>query len=66
MDEWKGRRAALALDLAVTGSLGLLGNAKKLGLVPSVRSFVERAAATGVRYHPAVIAAVLRELEEEP
>jgi predicted nucleic acid-binding protein len=66
MDEWKGRRAALALDLAVTGSLGLLGKAKKLGLVPSVRSLVERATATGVRYHPAVIAAVLRELGEEP
>jgi predicted nucleic acid-binding protein len=65
MDEWKGRRAALALDLKVTGSLGLVGVAKKLGLIESVRPFVERAVAAGVRYHPLVISTILRELGEE-
>ena len=65
MDEWKGRRAALALNLEVTGSLGLLGMARKLGLIPFARPFVERAAAAGVRYHPLVISAILRGLGKE-
>ena len=31
IDEWRGRRAAAAIGLQVTGSLGLLGRAKSLG-----------------------------------
>ena len=49
IDEWKGRRAARAVDLRVTGSLGLLGRAKVLGLLSAVRPLVERASAAGVR-----------------
>jgi predicted nucleic acid-binding protein len=41
IDERRGRRAALAVGLSVTGTLGLLGRAKGLGLVPAVRLFVE-------------------------
>ena len=37
IDEWKGRRAALASGLQVVGSLGLLGKAKSLGLLPSLK-----------------------------
>ena len=64
IDEWKGRRMALAMGLRVTGSLGLLGRAKQLGLVSTVRPFVERAARAGIRYHPFIVAAVLEELGE--
>jgi predicted nucleic acid-binding protein len=64
IDEWKGRRAALALGLAVTGSLGMLAKAKQLGLVGSVRPFIERATSQGIRYHPTVVAAVLRVVGE--
>ena len=42
IDERKGRRAALAVGLRVTGALGLLGRAKVLGRIPAVRPFVER------------------------
>lgn len=34
IDDWKGRRAAAALGLPVTGSLGLLARAKTPGLIP--------------------------------
>ena len=33
IDEWRGRRAAKAVGLQVTGSLGLLGRAKHQGLI---------------------------------
>lgn len=64
IDEWKGRRLALAMKLRVTGSLGLLGKAKQLGLTPTIRPFVDRALAAGIRYHPKVVEAIFKELGE--
>ena len=37
IDEWKGRRGALASGLRVTGSLGLLGRAKAEGLISELK-----------------------------
>ena len=64
IDEWKGRRAALAAGLEVTGSLGLLGQAKLRGLVPAIRPLTERAVAEGIRYHPDLVRAVLKTVGE--
>ncbi|HJX27436.1 MAG TPA: DUF3368 domain-containing protein [Thermoanaerobaculia bacterium] len=64
IDEWKGRRAALATGLEVTGTLGLLGRAKRLGLIPSLKPLVEKAVEEGIRYHPELIQAVLEAVEE--
>ena len=64
IDEWKGRRMALAMGLKVVGSLGLLGKAKRLGLISQLRPFVERAIESGVRSHPALVSAVVQELGE--
>ncbi|MEW6752595.1 MAG: DUF3368 domain-containing protein [Candidatus Latescibacterota bacterium] len=64
IDEWKGRRAALAVGLRVTGSLGLVAKARQQGLVPAVRPLVERAAAAGIRYHAEVVRRVLQEIGE--
>ena len=47
IDERRGRRAALAVGLKVTGTLGLLGRAKHLGLIASVRPCVERMVSGG-------------------
>jgi predicted nucleic acid-binding protein len=47
IDERKGRRAALSVGLRVTGSLGLLGRAKTLGILPAVRPVVDRLRAAG-------------------
>ncbi|MEM7357352.1 MAG: DUF3368 domain-containing protein [Acidobacteriota bacterium] len=59
IDDWKGRRAALAADLRVTGSLGILGRAKLSGLIPSLRPLIERAVERGIRYHPELVQTVL-------
>lgn len=59
IDEWKGRKAALAVGLSVFGVLGLLGRTKALGLTPAVRPWIERALQEGIRYHPGLIQKVL-------
>ncbi len=64
IDDWKGQRVALAMGLTVTGSLGLLGRAKQLGLFSAIRPYVERATSAGIRYHPQLVSAVLAELGE--
>jgi predicted nucleic acid-binding protein len=64
IDEWKGRRIALATGLRVTGALGLLGKAKIQRIIPAVRPFVERALRNGIRYDPALIRQVLEALGE--
>ena len=64
IDEWKGRRIALATGLKVTGALGLLGKAKIEGIIPAVSPFIERALRNGIRYHPALVRQVLEALEE--
>lgn len=64
IDDWKGRRAALAAGLRVTGSLGLLGRAKQVGVIPAVRPLIEAAVAQGIRYHPDLVQKVLRALGE--
>jgi predicted nucleic acid-binding protein len=55
IDEWKGRRAALAAGL---------GKAKMLGLVPSLKPLLEEAVAAGIRYHPALIRTLLEAVGE--
>ena len=60
IDEWKARRAAAAAGLRVTGTLGLLGRAKRLGLIPTGRPLGEQARQAGVRYHDDIVRAVLR------
>ena len=64
IDEWKGRRAALAAGLQVTGALGLLGRAKLLGLLPALRPLIERAIERGIRYHPELVRQVLTAVGE--
>ena len=52
IDEWRGRRAAHSVGLQVTGSLGMLGRMRSLGLIASVEVPLEKALQAGVRYHP--------------
>jgi len=64
IDEWKGRRAAVSAGLKVTGVLGLLGMAKRKGVIPAVRPLVEKAVAAGIRYDTELVAQVLKSLGE--
>lgn len=64
IDEWKGRRMALAVGLKVTGALGLLGLAKREGVISEVRPYLDRALRTGIRYHPDLVRRFLEALDE--
>lgn len=59
IDEWKGRRAALTAGLKVTGTLGLLGRAKHLGIIPALKPLLERAQQAGIHYHRELLREVL-------
>jgi predicted nucleic acid-binding protein len=59
IDECKARRVARFAGLDVAGVLGLLGMAKKRGIIPALRPFVEQAVRRGIRYHPELIRKVL-------
>jgi predicted nucleic acid-binding protein len=62
IDDLKGRRAANAVGLEVVGSLGLLGKAKKLGLVDEIRPLLEKASQAGIFYDQNLIETFLQGL----
>lgn len=64
LDEIKGRRAALASGLQIVGSLVLIGRAKMLSLVSAIRSFVERAQASGIYYDRKLVESFLHGIGE--
>jgi predicted nucleic acid-binding protein len=64
IDEWKGRRAALLAGLDVVGVLGLLGRAKRLGLIPAIRPYIDRAIREGIHYDAVLLANVLKAVGE--
>jgi predicted nucleic acid-binding protein len=64
IDDWKGRRTALAAGLKVTGSLGLLARAKTEGLLSAVRPLVERLSREGIWYDDKLVQRMLKELGE--
>jgi predicted nucleic acid-binding protein len=64
IDERRGRRAAAAVGLRVTGTLGLLGRAKVQGVVSVVRPYVDRMQMKGVWFDQELLARFLRQLGE--
>lgn len=64
IDDWKGRRAAMAVGLQVTGSLGLFIRAKRLGIIPTIHPYIKRAAGAGVWYDPELVRRVLESVGE--
>ncbi len=64
IDELKGRRAAAASGLNIVGSLGLMGNAKKLDIVSAVRPLIEQAQESGIYYDRRLLEGFLKGLGE--
>lgn len=64
IDERRGRRAATAAGLGITGSLGLFGRAKRLGLVSAVRPWIAKLEAAGIHYHSDLAAKFLAAIGE--
>jgi predicted nucleic acid-binding protein len=66
IDELAGRRLARLCGLEVTGSLGILLKARKLGLVPPLRDCLANMSAAGIWLSPALKTEALRLAEETP
>lgn len=64
IDEIKGRRAALSVGLKVVGSLGLLGSAKRQGLIIEIRPLIEKAQQAGIFYDEDLINSFLSSFGE--
>ena len=65
IDERKGRRAALAVGLQVTGALGLLARARVLNIIPALRPEVDKLKAAGIYYSEELIQKILQGVGEE-
>ncbi len=59
IDDGLARRAATALDLKLTGTMGILLDAKKMGLIPTVAPELERLEQLRFRISPRTKRAVL-------
>jgi uncharacterized protein len=64
IDDLKGRRAATAVGLEVIGSLGLIGKAKKMGIISEIRPLIERAKKAGIFYDRSLIETFLSKFGE--
>ncbi|MBK6605249.1 MAG: DUF3368 domain-containing protein [Leptospiraceae bacterium] len=52
LDDWNARKFALALEIQVTGTFGILLKAKERKHIPFVRPFLEKLILLGFRIHP--------------
>ena len=66
IDEARGRRAATAAGLTVTGSLGILGQAKVRGLIPAVAPYVATMRTSGVYLDESLVRRFLVAMGEAP
>ena len=65
MDEKKGRRKLDQLGLRKIGTVGVLLKAKQMGLLPVIRSDIERLRRRGFSLSQAVVDAVIRQANEQ-
>ena len=60
LDDLKARRIALTLGLQVTGTLGILLQAKQSGLLPSLSAAITALEKRGMWIAPALVAKAIR------
>jgi predicted nucleic acid-binding protein len=67
VDDWKARDVATRFGIKVFGSLGVLAEAKRRGLIAEVRPIIEELLAIGYWMHgERVVRPFLREIGEAP
>lgn len=64
VDDGMARAAALAMGIRITGTLGVLRRAKRLGLIADVRPVVEQMSENGLRISDSLVESFLREIGE--
>lgn len=65
IDERRGRSVAQQLGIPITGTLGVLLEAKKSGRLPAIRPLLEAIGATNFRLSAALLQVVLRQAGEQ-
>ena len=60
MDERKGRRKLSQLNIPKIGTIGILLKAKQLGLIPKLKSEIEKLQQTGFSISPSVASEILK------
>jgi predicted nucleic acid-binding protein len=64
IDEYKGRKIAKQLGLSITGTLGLIAEAKILGNIKSVKPILEKIKRTNFRLSEELQIAILKKVNE--
>jgi len=64
LDDLKGRKEAEKLGFRITGTLGVLFKAKKLGLITELKSYIEKLKVVGFRLSPKIEEDILRKSNE--
>ncbi len=64
LDDLKGRKEAEKLGFRITGTLGVLYKAKKLGLIPELKPYVEKLKDFGFRISPKIEETILKKSDE--
>jgi len=64
LDDLKGRKEAEKLGFRITGTLGILFKAKKVGLISELKSYIEKLKAVGFRISPKIEEHILRKSNE--
>lgn len=66
IDDLRGRRIAKVMGLRVTGLLGILAWAKRLGLIARLKPYSDKLLRGGGYYSQTLIRGILKEMGEEP
>jgi predicted nucleic acid-binding protein len=64
LDDYKGRRLAAQLGIALTGSLGVLIAARNLGLIPALKPYFQKIEETNFRIPQDIISKILLDFNE--
>jgi predicted nucleic acid-binding protein len=64
IDDLKGRRLAQKLNLNITGTLGLILQAKKERILPQIKPLFDRIQATNFRIAPSLLKSILEQAGE--
>lgn len=65
LDDLKGRKEAVKLGFKITGTLGVLFKAKKMGLIPELKPFIENLKTVGFRISNVIEEELLKNCREE-
>ena len=66
IDERKGRQIARNMGIRITGTLGILLQAKKLGLIKNIKPLLDRLITENIRISESLYSSILEQAGEKP